>query len=215
MFYLILGSGCKSVARQFLTMLGIQQKVFMTLLSTPSASPPKAPRSSFKSFEAITDPLCMIPFFKQWLSVCTLCFWNPNWSHKHNRLATACEFCLWFVDLKNASLENIVAQSICTPLFYFIRSAWYFFRVWNLKKIWVVKCKVQKNKVIVSQKEKRQPGLFSFWITMTLFFHLAFIRSIFWTWFFSGSQTDPCFQNKNSGYRFTGQIYSSLDGHRY
>ena len=55
--------------------------------------PPKAPRSSFKSFEAITDPLCMIPFFKQWLSVCTLCFWNPNWSHKHNRLAIS----LWIL----------------------------------------------------------------------------------------------------------------------
>jgi hypothetical protein len=29
---------------------------------------------------------------------------------------------------------------------------------------------VQKNRVIVIQKEKRQPGLFSFLITMTLFF---------------------------------------------
>ena len=24
---------------------------------------------------------------------------------------------------------------------------------------------------------------------------------VFWTWFFSGSQTNPCFQNKNSGCR--------------
>ena len=35
----------------------------------------------------------------------------------------------------------------------------------------------------------------------------AFFRSIFWTWFFSGSQTDPCFQNKNSGCRLTGQLF--------
>ena len=41
-------------------------------------------------------------------------------------------------------------------------------------------CKKQgaKNKVIVIQKEKRQPGLFSFWITMTLFFcTLLFAKS--------------------------------------
>ena len=107
-FYLILGSGCKSVARQFLTTLGIQQqKVFMTLLSTPFASPPKAPRSSFKSFEAITDPLCMIPFFKQWLSVSTLCFWNPNWSHKHNRLARSLWILLVIFWPKEYSWEHI------------------------------------------------------------------------------------------------------------
>ena len=31
-----------------------------------------------------------------------------------------------------------------------------------------------KNRVIVLQKEKKQPGLFSFWITMTLFFAPCF-----------------------------------------
>jgi hypothetical protein len=35
-----------------------------------------------------------------------------------------------------------------------------------------------------------------------VFLHPAF----FWTWIFSGSQTDPCFQNKNSGCRLTGRI---------
>ena len=54
-----------------------------------------------------------------------------------------------------------------------------------------------KNRVIVIQKEKRQPGLFPFWITMTLFFAPCFLHLIFWVWFFTGLQTDPYFQNKN------------------
>ena len=43
---------------------------------------------------------------------------------------------------------------------------------------------MQKNRVIVIQKEKKP--------------------------FFSGSQTDPCFQNKNSGCRLTGRLASKL-----
>ena len=56
--------------------------------------------------------------------------------------------------------------------------------------------------------------------SLSLFFAPCFLQPIFWTWFFSGSQTDQCFQNKNSGCRLTGQwcdnaplaecIYSSL-----
>ena len=44
-------------------------------------------------------------------------------------------------------------------------------------------CKKQgaKKQLVIVQKEKRQPRTF-----------------------FSGSQTDPCFQNKNSGCRLTG-----------
>ena len=70
-------------------------------------------------------------------------------------------------------------------------------------------CKKQgaKNRGIVIQKEKRPGCLFFFWITMTLFFAPCFLQPIFWTWFFSGSQTDPCFQNKNSGCRLTGRLY--------
>ena len=68
-------------------------------------------------------------------------------------------------------------------------------------KIWTWKNQGEKNRVIVIQKEKRQHGLFSMFLYTLLFF-----RSIFWTWFFSGSQTDPCFQNKNSGCRLTGQL---------
>ena len=84
-------------------------------------------------------------------------------------------------------------RSVCDPEKYQVQNM-------DLKKArW-------KNGVIVIQKEKRQPGLCSFWITMTPFFHLSFFRSIFWTWLFSGSQTDPCFQNKNGGCRLTGCI---------
>ena len=45
-----------------------------------------------------------------------------------------------------------------------------------------------KNRVIVIQKEKKQPGLFSFWITMTLLF-VTDILDLF-------LQTDPFFQHK-------------------
>ena len=41
----------------------------------------------------------------------------------------------------------------------------------------------KKTRVIVIQKEKRQPGFFSFWITMTLFFCTCFLKPIFWTFF--------------------------------
>ena len=64
-------------------------------------------------------------------------------------------------------------------LFYLIRSAWYFFRVWNFKKnvqnmVW--KKQGAKNRVNVIQKENKQPGLFSFWITMTQFFAPCFFQ---------------------------------------
>ena len=59
-------------------------------------------------------------------------------------------------------------------------------------------CKKQgaKNRVIVIQKEKRR---------LALFFASCFLQPTFWT-FFTGSQTDPCFQNKNIGYKLTGRV---------
>ena len=39
-----------------------------------------------------------------------------------------------------------------------------------------------------------------------VFFTLLFSGPYFGHDFFSGSQTDPCFQNKNSGCRLTGQM---------
>ena len=97
----------------------------------------------------------------------------------------------------------MLSQSAPTILVY--QMAWYYFSAWNHKnrsKIWVAKSRCKKQGYCYS-KEKMQPGLFSFWMTMTLFFTPCFLQPIFWT-FFSGSQTDPCFQNKNSGFRLTG-----------
>ena len=73
-------------------------------------------------------------------------------------------------------LHDILAQSIC--IHYSISSLSgqpnIFFRVWNLRKsgpkYGPEKIMAQKKRVIVIPKEKRQPGLFSFGITMTLFF---------------------------------------------
>ena len=58
--------------------------------------------------------------------------------------------------------------------------------LWSWKKrseIWVAKSKVQKNRVIVIQKEKRPGCFFSFLITMTLFFATWFLQPLFWTFF--------------------------------
>ena len=64
----------------------------------------------------------------------------------------------------------------------------------------------EKSRVIVIQKWRRSlaSGLSSFWITMTLFSHLPFCNPYFGP-FFTGSQTDPYFQNK-SGCRLTERI---------
>jgi len=78
-------------------------------------------------------------------------------------------------------------------------------------KLWDVKKQGAKKKFriyFVIQKQKRQPGLLSFWITMTLFFCTLLL---FGPYFFPESQTDPCFQNKNSGCRLTGVLYMSFD----
>ena len=68
----------------------------------------------------------------------------------------------------------ILAQSICTHYSCFENQG----RFVTLKKklgiLLFSKSRVQKTRVIVIQKEKRQPGLFSFWITMTLLFCTLF-----------------------------------------
>ena len=93
--------------------------------------------------------------------------------------------------------RNVLAQSICTHYSCFENMGRFVTLKKIRSKIWTWKKQVAKNKVIVIQKEKKQPGLFSFWITMTL---------LFATHIFTGSQTDPCFQNKNSGCRLTGRV---------
>ena len=69
------------------------------------------------------------------------------------------------------------SQSICTHYSCF-ENMGRFVTLKKRSKIWVAKIRV-----IVTQKEKRQPGLFSSWITMTLFFAPWFLQPIFWTLF--------------------------------
>ena len=71
------------------------------------------------------------------------------------------------------------AQSICTHYCWFE----YMDPFATLIKIG---CKKQgaKNRVIVTQKEKSSGCLFSFWITVTLFFAPCFLHPIFRTQFF-------------------------------
>ena len=55
-------------------------------------------------------------------------------------------------------------------------------------------------------KEKRQPGLASFWITMTLFFAPCFLHSIFWTrFFFQGSKSTHVFKTAIVGTNWLGE----------
>ena len=95
------------------------------------------------------------------------------------------------------------AQSICTHYFSLSGRPDIFLGSGTGKKSGPKKSRVQKNRVIVIQKEKRPDCLFSFWITTTRFFCT---QLFFGPDLFSGSQTDPCFQNKNSGCRLTGRL---------
>ena len=103
----------------------------------------------------------------------------------------------------------IFTQSICTLIFNLSGWSDIFLGSGTLKKLgpkcWVQKAGCKKQGHCYS-KEKRPGCLLSFWITMTVFFAPCFLHLIFCTQFFSGCQTDPCFQNENSGCRLTGLI---------
>ena len=84
-------------------------------------------------------------------------------------------YCLiYFLMLENRLFMNDPssrpAQSTCTHYSCFENQGQFV----TLKKksgtLLFSKSTMQKTRVIVIQKEKRQPGLYSFWITMTLFF---------------------------------------------
>ena len=80
-----------------------------------------------------------------------------------------------------------IAQSICTHYSRFENMGWFVTLKKIRSKIWTWKkagCKKQVHCYL-------KPDIFRF---------------IFWTWFFSGSQTDPCCQNKNRGCRLTRRI---------
>ena len=74
---------------------------------------------------------------------------------------------------------------------------------WKLGTLLFEKNRVQKTKVIVIQKEKRQPGLFSFWIKNDpVFFSLLFEKSRV-----PHFQKAGCPIFKNSGCRLAGRMY--------
>ena len=101
-----------------------------------------------------------------------------------------------------------IAQSICNHYSSLSGQPDIFLGSGTLKKgpiYGLQKSRAQKTGPLLKKIEKRPGCLLSFWVTMTLFFASCFLQCIFWT-FFSESQTDPCFQNKNSGYRLTGRI---------
>ena len=83
-----------------------------------------------------------------------------------------------------------------------------FFRVWKKSgpKYGSEKSRVQKSRVIVIQKEKRQPGLFSFWITMTLFFAPCFFQvHILGLDFFQGQKPTHVFKTRIVGADWLGE----------
>ena len=61
---------------------------------------------------------------------------------------------------------------------------------------------------VVVKKEKKQTGLFSLWVTMTLVLHPAFCGLYFGPDFFRVTNH----QNKNSWCRFTGQLRKIYPG---
>ena len=72
------------------------------------------------------------------------------------------------------------------------------------------KARWKKNRVVVVQKEKKPSCLFSFWITMTLFFAPCFFQVHILDLIFIKFQTLKKYQvdliNLNSGCRLTGRI---------
>ena len=101
------------------------------------------------------------------------------------------KFCLFFMHHLNGTQLSLT-QSICAHYSSLSGRPDIFLGSGTLKKrfkTWVAKTRVQKNRVIVIQKEKRPGCHFSFWITMTLVFAPWFLHPIFWTWSFLKFQT--------------------------
>ena len=92
----------------------------------------------------------------------------------------------------------------------FIRLTWYFFRVWNFKKrfqnMGLQKAGCKKQGHCYSKREETRLPLLFLNNNDLGFLHPAFFKkhgARFFTW----SQTDPGFQNKNSGCRLTGRLW--------
>ena len=93
-----------------------------------------------------------------------------------------------------------------------IRHLYWFIKVATSQRVFSFSSHLQKNawNHYPSTLPHSSDCLFSFSITITLFFHHAFCNPYFGPDFFSGSQTDHCFQKKNSGCRLTGQLGKQL-----
>ena len=110
--------------------------------------------------------------FVQSAFICPTGFWNLE-LESNLRISEN----LWsYALLTNKCMINSLAQSICTHYSCFEKMGRFVTLEKIRSKIWTWKKQVAKNRVIVIQKENRQPGLFSFWITMTLFFAPCFFE---------------------------------------
>jgi hypothetical protein len=89
-----------------------------------------------------------------------------------------------------------VAQSIYTRYSKLSGQPYIFLGSGTLKKSGPKKSRMPKNRVIVIQKENRQPGLFSFGITMTLIFCTLFF---FGPDFFTGHKPTHVFKTRIVG----------------
>ena len=77
-------------------------------------------------------------------------------------------------------------------------------------KYGVQKAGCKKTGSLFFKKKRGQTAFSLFWITMTLFFCTLLFATHILDLFISGSQIDPCFQNKNSGCRLTGRLCTKI-----
>ena len=105
--------------------------------------------------------------------------------------------------------EYTIAQSICTHYSSLSSRPDIFLGCGTLKnQVQNMGLKKQgaKNRAIVIQNPKRQPDLFSFWTTMTLFFlHPAFSGPYFGPDFFQGHKPTHVFKTRIEGADWLGE----------
>ena len=162
------------------------------LCKDDSKSPPTPVRNS--KYLAIPPTLLplrnikMVPRF-----TAKICYWNGFLQELRipNVFFFSLELiCSWLQPTGINKIEcdllcNILshAQSICTHNFCF-ENMGRFVTLKKIKsKIWVAKSRVQKNRVIVIQKEKRPGCLFSLWLKWPCFLHPAFRNPYFGCFF--------------------------------
>ena len=139
--------------------------------------------------------------FAQSISTQYSCFENQGWFVTLKKIGHPA---FWKKNRVQKTKVIVIPNVKRQPVLF---SFWITMTLFFFASCFLQKRRVQKNRVFVNQKEKRPDYLFSFWITMTLVFCTLFFFQKSWCpIFLSGSQTDPGFQNKNSGYRLTGRM---------